>query len=174
MSRPKSLTWGFHIDSVEFTPGVIDNRESLGGSESACLGLARALQARGHRVHIFTTKLHADAPTRDRLIRDKIGAGQWSAHLGRSGSLFVNAATWGLMLSGKLVATHSEGGLSATLGRLLGKGGKDNDAAALDAARVLLGVSHFDNAERIRERHRALISQNHPDAGGSDAQAAAS
>ena len=66
MSRPKSLTWGFHIDSVEFTPGVIDNRESLGGSESACLGLARALQARGHRVHIFTTKLHADAPTRDR------------------------------------------------------------------------------------------------------------
>ena len=57
--------------------------------------------------------------------------------------------------------------------RLLGKGGKDNDAAALDAARVLLGVSRFDNAERIRERHRALIAQNHPDAGGSNAQAAA-
>ena len=57
--------------------------------------------------------------------------------------------------------------------RLLGKSGKDNDAAALDAARVLLGVSRFDNAERIRERHRVLISQNHPDAGGSNAQAAA-
>ena len=57
--------------------------------------------------------------------------------------------------------------------RLLGKGGKDNDAAALDAARVLLGVSRFDTAERIRERHRTLIAQNHPDAGGSDAQAAA-
>jgi hypothetical protein len=55
----------------------------------------------------------------------------------------------------------------------LGKGGKDDDAAALDAARVLLGVSRFDTAERIRERHRALIAQNHPDAGGSDAQAAA-
>ena len=55
----------------------------------------------------------------------------------------------------------------------LGKGAKDNDAAALDAARVLLGVSRFDTAERIRERHRALIAQNHPDAGGSDAQAAA-
>lgn len=55
----------------------------------------------------------------------------------------------------------------------LGKGGKDNDAAALDAARVLLGVSRFDTAERIRERHRALISQNHPDAGGRDANAAA-
>ena len=57
--------------------------------------------------------------------------------------------------------------------RLLAKSGKDNDAAALDAARVLLGVSRFDTADRIRERHRALISQNHPDAGGSDAQAAA-
>jgi hypothetical protein len=57
--------------------------------------------------------------------------------------------------------------------RLLRKGVKDNDAAALDAARVLLGVSRFDNAERIRERHRALIAHNHPDAGGSDGQAAA-
>ncbi len=57
--------------------------------------------------------------------------------------------------------------------RLFGKGAKDNDAADLDAARVLLGVSRFDTAERIRERHRALIAQNHPDAGGSDVQAAA-
>ena len=57
--------------------------------------------------------------------------------------------------------------------RLFRKGGKDNDAAALDAARVLLGVSRFDTAERIRERHRALIAQTHPDAGGSEAQAAA-
>ena len=57
--------------------------------------------------------------------------------------------------------------------RLFGKSAKDNDAATLDDARFLLGVSRFDTAERIRERHRALIAQNHPDAGGSDAQAAA-
>ena len=65
VNRPTSLTWAFHIDSVEFTPNVIANRDSLGGSESACLGLARALQARGHRVHIFTTQLHPDAAPRD-------------------------------------------------------------------------------------------------------------
>ena len=59
------MTWAFHIDSVEFTPAVIDGTASLGGSESACLGLARALQARGHRVHIFTTQLHPDAPSKD-------------------------------------------------------------------------------------------------------------
>lgn len=55
----------FTVDSVEFTPGVIAGTTSLGGSESACLGLARALQARGHDVHIFTTKLSDDAPDVD-------------------------------------------------------------------------------------------------------------
>lgn len=57
--------------------------------------------------------------------------------------------------------------------RLFARGVKENDAAALDDARLLLGVSRFDTAEHIRERHRALISQNHPDAGGRDANAAA-
>lgn len=55
----------FTVDSVEFTAAVIRGDDSLGGSESACLGLARALKARGHTVHIFTTKLGADAPAVD-------------------------------------------------------------------------------------------------------------
>ena len=54
-----------------------------------------------------------DAATRDALIRDKIGQGNWQQHLGQSPSLFVNAATWGLLLTGRLVATHSNTGLSA-------------------------------------------------------------
>ncbi len=44
-----------------------------------------------------------DAGTADRLIADKIAVGQWSAYLGEADSLFVNASTWGLMLTGKLV-----------------------------------------------------------------------
>ena len=44
-----------------------------------------------------------DAGTADRLIADKIAVGQWSDHLGAADSLFVNASTWGLMLTGKLV-----------------------------------------------------------------------
>ena len=39
---------------------------SLGGSESACLGLGRALKARGHDVHFITTKQAEDAPDVDR------------------------------------------------------------------------------------------------------------
>ena len=56
--------------------------------------------------------------------------------------------------------------------RMLGSAAKRNDQAAIDNARFLLGVSRFDNAERIRERHRTLIAQNHPDTGGSDVRAA--
>lgn len=52
-----TLTLGFYVDSVPFTRAVIDGSASLGGSESACLGLARALKAIGHDVHMIATKL---------------------------------------------------------------------------------------------------------------------
>ncbi len=44
-----------------------------------------------------------DAETQDKLIADKLASGDWRGHLGGSQSLFVNASTWGLMLTGKLV-----------------------------------------------------------------------
>jgi RHH-type proline utilization regulon transcriptional repressor/proline dehydrogenase/delta 1-pyrroline-5-carboxylate dehydrogenase len=44
-----------------------------------------------------------DDETADRLIADKIASGNWSAHAGQSHSMWVNASTWGLMLTGKLV-----------------------------------------------------------------------
>ena len=59
------LTIVFHVDSIPMTAAVIAGQASLGGSESACLGLARALKARGHSVHIITTKLANDAPAVD-------------------------------------------------------------------------------------------------------------
>lgn len=42
----------------------------------------------------------------------------------------------------------------------------------IERARNLLGVSADDDAEIIRMRHRRLITENHPDAGGSDERAA--
>ena len=42
-----------------------------------------------------------DDATADKLIADKISAGDWAAHLGDAESLFVNASTWGLMLTGQ-------------------------------------------------------------------------
>lgn len=66
-----------------------------------------------------------DAETRDRLIAEKIGSADWADHLGQSDSLFVNASTWGLMLTGKLVDVEPEvrtnlGGWLKTLTARLG------------------------------------------------------
>lgn len=45
-----------------------------------------------------------DAATIDNLLRDKITSADWAAHSGQSDSFFVNAATWGLLLTGKILA----------------------------------------------------------------------
>ncbi|MCE2970143.1 MAG: bifunctional proline dehydrogenase/L-glutamate gamma-semialdehyde dehydrogenase PutA [Burkholderiales bacterium] len=70
---------------------------------------------------------------------DKIGRGDWRAQAAGSPSLFVNAAAWGLMLTGKLVATHSEGALGAALTKLIARGGEPLVLAGMDAAMKLLG-----------------------------------
>ena len=44
-----------------------------------------------------------DAATAQALVRDKFSQGAWDEHLGQSDSLFVNAASWGLLLTGKVV-----------------------------------------------------------------------
>ncbi len=80
-----------------------------------------------------------DAPTRDALIRDKVAAGNWQDHLGESPSLFVNAATWGLLLTGKLASTASEAGLSSALTRLLARGGEPVIRRGVNIAMRLMG-----------------------------------
>ena len=49
-----------------------------------------------------------DTGTMDALITDKLKSGDWEKHLGQDDSLFVNASTWGLMLTGKLLDTGQE------------------------------------------------------------------
>jgi RHH-type proline utilization regulon transcriptional repressor/proline dehydrogenase/delta 1-pyrroline-5-carboxylate dehydrogenase len=91
-----------------------------------------------------------DRATRDALIRDKISEGDWQAHLGSSQSVFVNAATWGLMLTGRLVATNSERSLASAVTRLIGKGGEPLIRKAVDMAMRLMG-EHFVTGETISE-----------------------
>jgi RHH-type proline utilization regulon transcriptional repressor/proline dehydrogenase/delta 1-pyrroline-5-carboxylate dehydrogenase len=91
-----------------------------------------------------------DDATRDRLIRDKIGRGDWSAHVGHSPSLFVNAAAWGLLITGQLVPTHSAGALGGSLRGLLGRGGAPLIRRATDFAIRMLG-RQFVTGETIAE-----------------------
>jgi RHH-type proline utilization regulon transcriptional repressor/proline dehydrogenase/delta 1-pyrroline-5-carboxylate dehydrogenase len=63
-----------------------------------------------------------DNETVDLLISDKLSNTDWEQHLGSSPSLFVNAATWSLMLTGKLYApVNSDASLGNTLKRWLGR-----------------------------------------------------
>jgi RHH-type proline utilization regulon transcriptional repressor/proline dehydrogenase/delta 1-pyrroline-5-carboxylate dehydrogenase len=89
-----------------------------------------------------------DAATRDALIRDKISHGNWQQHLGASPSLFVNAATWGLLLTGRLVATHSDAGLTASLRRIVSRGGEPLVRKGVDMAMRMMG-EQFVTGETI-------------------------
>jgi RHH-type proline utilization regulon transcriptional repressor/proline dehydrogenase/delta 1-pyrroline-5-carboxylate dehydrogenase len=91
-----------------------------------------------------------DKPTRDALIRDKVSVGDWQSHLGHSPSLFVNAAAWGLMITGKLVSTSSETGLSTAVTRLIAKGGEPLIRKGVDMAMRLLG-EQFVSGQTIAE-----------------------
>ncbi|MDP3672515.1 MAG: trifunctional transcriptional regulator/proline dehydrogenase/L-glutamate gamma-semialdehyde dehydrogenase [Telluria sp.] len=91
-----------------------------------------------------------DSETADRLIADKISKGDWRKHLGESPSLFVNAATWGLLITGKLVATSSETGLGSALTKLIGKGGEPLIRKGVDLAMRMLG-NQFVTGQTIAE-----------------------
>ena len=92
-----------------------------------------------------------DKETRDKLIQDKLADGDWKRHLGRSPSMFVNAAAWGLLITGKLTQDKpNEEALSGSLSRLLGKGGAPLIRAGVDAAMRMLG-KQFVTGQTIEE-----------------------
>ena len=91
-----------------------------------------------------------DHQTVDRLIADKISKGDWRKHLGESPSMFVNAATWGLLVTGKLVSTNSEQGLTSALTKLISKGGEPLIRKGVDLAMRMLG-NQFVTGQTIEE-----------------------
>ena len=81
-----------------------------------------------------------DADTRDRFIRDKIGEADWEKHLGNSRSFFVNASTWALMLTGRLVRLgNDEQDPGGFVGRLIARSGEPVIREALIQAMRILG-----------------------------------
>ncbi len=81
-----------------------------------------------------------DPDTADRLIREKLAAGNWQTHLGNSDSILVNASTWGLMLTGRLVKFDTESkNLSAVLNRLLNRASEPVMRLAMVEAMRILG-----------------------------------
>lgn len=99
-----------------------------------------------------------DRATRDALIRDKIAPGDWKAHLGSDRPIFVNAATWGLVVTGKLVEGVDDKGLGAVLARVIARAGEPVIRRSVDLAMRLMG-EQFVTGETIEEslrRSRAM------------------
>ena len=93
-----------------------------------------------------------DPETQERLIADKLSKGHWDEHLGRSHSLMVNASTWGLLLSGRLVGAggEQERDIEASLQRLLARTGEKVVRLALYRAVDLL-ARYFVMGTRIEQ-----------------------
>lgn len=91
-----------------------------------------------------------DNATRNKLIRDKLSGGNWKSHLNNSPSLFVNAAAWGLLVTGKLTSANNDQNLGMALTRIIGKGGEPVIRKGVDYAMRLLG-KQFVTGQTIEE-----------------------
>ena len=121
------------------------DRDAIGAHAGALVGRMRAVRRRFGGLDDFLQEYELttpegvalmclaeallrvpDAETADRLIADKLGGAEWEAHLGNSESWFVNASTWALMLSGRMVQddlADAAGGLPS-VGQLVARLGE--------------------------------------------------
>ncbi|MDX1569613.1 MAG: bifunctional proline dehydrogenase/L-glutamate gamma-semialdehyde dehydrogenase PutA [Xanthomonadales bacterium] len=82
-----------------------------------------------------------DSDTAEKLIADKLGSADWESHLGRSQSLFVNASTWGLMLTGRIVRLDeaTRGNFRKAMNRLIKNSGEPVIRMAVRQAMRIMG-----------------------------------
>ena len=83
-----------------------------------------------------------DDATAEELIAEKIATGNWATHLGRSESVFLNASTWALMLTGEIITLGEDvtGDVRRWIRRLVSRVGETVSRAAMArAVRILAG-----------------------------------
>ena len=92
-----------------------------------------------------------DTSTADKLIRDKILDADWKSHLGKSDSLFVNASTWGLMLTGKIIdIDESKRGMQRAMDKFINKTGEPVIRKGILRAMQMMG-KQFVMGRNIKE-----------------------
>jgi RHH-type proline utilization regulon transcriptional repressor/proline dehydrogenase/delta 1-pyrroline-5-carboxylate dehydrogenase len=95
-----------------------------------------------------------DAGTADALIRDKLGLGDWRAHLGSADSALVNSATLGLILAQSMTEASASG---ATLRGLVARLGEPAIRVGVGGAMQRMGEAFVlgrDIAEALRRADR--------------------
>ncbi len=93
-----------------------------------------------------------DKHTADALIRDKLSGADWHKHLSQSDSLLVNASTWGLLLTGKVVKLDNDenGAAAGVIGKLVNRLGEPVIRQAINQAMKIMG-QHFVLGRTITE-----------------------
>ncbi len=92
-----------------------------------------------------------DNATVDNLIKDKLGKGDWKAHKGQSESFFVNATTWALMLTGKILTPEkAESTLSKALLKIINRSSESVVRTAVDKAMRIMS-RQFVKGRTIQE-----------------------
>ena len=104
-----------------------------------------------------------DEATAERLIRDTLSQGDWRQHLGRSDSLFTNAGTWALVLTGRFMDWQGDSGegIFTDFKKLLAKSGTQalrvaiTHAMRILADRFVMGRTIAEALERSRGAEKA-------------------
>jgi len=106
-----------------------------------------------------------DNDTAERLISDKLSEANWEAHLGKSESLFVNASTWGLMLTGRMVriGQSAKRDVRSVLARLANKSGEPVVRLAIRQAMRIMGHQYVmgRDIESAMERSRSKANRRY-------------
>jgi RHH-type proline utilization regulon transcriptional repressor/proline dehydrogenase/delta 1-pyrroline-5-carboxylate dehydrogenase len=104
-----------------------------------------------------------DKHTQDALIRDKISQGQWNSHLGSSDSLFVNASSWGLLITGTMVnyADKAKKDSFGLLKKIVGRLGEPVIRKSMNFAMKIMG-KQFVMGETIIAATEHAATIEHP------------
>ena len=103
-----------------------------------------------------------DDDTAEKLIADKLGDADWESHLGKSSSVFVNASTWGLMLTGKLVALSqgTQSSFKSALKRLVNRSGEPMVRTAIRQAMRIMGHQYVMGRDIEEALDRSMQKKN--------------
>jgi len=104
-----------------------------------------------------------DPLTIDDLIQDKITPADWGKHLGQSSSPLVNASTWALMLTGRVLADTRGDNLITTMRGIVRRLGEPVVRTAVSQAMRELGEQFVlgRSIDEAAERARALEAQGY-------------
>ncbi len=167
-SVPRDEISEFHLrDEARLVGGLVeravytaDERRRIAELARKLVGTARAGRARHGGIDAFMHEYGLtseegvtllclaeallripDSDTADALIDERVGSGDWERHLGHSDSLLVNASTYGLMLTGRIVrlGRSSGSGPGAVLKRLVARSGEPVIRQAMRQAVRVLG-----------------------------------